>query len=66
MTTNFETASNHNCNAKGGGMSDRSLIFNARGAQIGYIEGDRAFDLTGRERCNYARATGIIAGSIGG
>jgi hypothetical protein len=47
-------------------MSDRSLIFNARGAQIGYIEGDRAFDLTGRERCNYARATGIIAGSIGG
>jgi hypothetical protein len=41
-------------------MSDRSLIFNARGAQIGYIEGDRAFDLTGRERCNYARATGNL------
>jgi len=33
-------------------MSDRSLIFNTKGAQIGYIEGDRAFDLTGRERCN--------------
>jgi hypothetical protein len=30
-------------------MSDRSLIFNAKGAQIGYIEADRAFDLTGRE-----------------
>ena len=38
-----------------------SLIFNARGAQIGYIEGDRAFDLTGRERCNYARATGNLS-----
>jgi hypothetical protein len=33
-------------------MSDRSLIFNAKGTQIGYIEGDLAFDLTGRERCN--------------
>jgi hypothetical protein len=38
-------------------MSDRSLIFNAKGVQIGYIEADRAFDLTGRERCKYARAT---------
>ena len=37
-------------------MSDRSLIFNAKGAQLGYIEADRAFDLTGRERCKYARA----------
>jgi hypothetical protein len=42
-------------------MSDRSLIFNAKGAQIGYIEADRAFDLTGRERCKYARATGNLA-----
>jgi hypothetical protein len=42
-------------------MSDRSLIFNAKGTQIGYIEGDRAFDLTGRERCNYARATGNLS-----
>jgi hypothetical protein len=41
-------------------MSDRSLIFNAKGAQIGYIEADRAFDLTGRERCKYARATGNL------
>ena len=42
-------------------MSDRSLIFNAKGAQIGYIEGERAFDLTGRERCKYARATGNLS-----
>jgi hypothetical protein len=41
-------------------MSDRGLIFNAKGAQIGYIEADRAFDLTGRERCKYARATGNL------
>jgi hypothetical protein len=42
-------------------MSDRSLIFNTKGTQIGYIEGDRAFDLTGRERCNYARTTGNLS-----
>ena len=42
-------------------MSDRSLIFNAKGAQIGYIEGERAFDLTGRECCRYARATGNLS-----
>jgi hypothetical protein len=42
-------------------MSDRSLIFNAKGAQIGYIEADRAFDFTGRERCKYARATGNLS-----
>ena len=42
-------------------MSDRSLIFNAKGVQIGYIEADRAFDLTGRERCKYARATGNLS-----
>ena len=42
-------------------MSDRSLIFNAKGAQLGYIEADRAFDLTGRERCRYARATGNLS-----
>jgi hypothetical protein len=47
-------------NLKGVGMSDRSLIFNAKGAQVGYIEGNRAFDLTGRERCNYAGATGNL------
>ena len=42
-------------------MSDRSLIFNAKGAQIGYIEADRAFDHTGRERCKYARETGNLS-----
>jgi hypothetical protein len=42
-------------------MSDRSPIFNEKGAQIAYIEGDRAFDLTGRERCKYARATGNLS-----
>ena len=42
-------------------MSDRSLIFNAKGVQIGYIEADRAFDLAGRELCKYARATGNLS-----
>jgi hypothetical protein len=42
-------------------MSERSLIFNAKGVQIGYIEGNRAFDLSGRERCNYARTTGNLS-----
>ncbi len=42
-------------------MSDRSLIFNTKGAQIGYIEADRAFDLTARERCKYLRATGNLS-----
>ena len=41
-------------------MPDRSLMFNAKGIQIGYIEGHRVFDLTGRERCRYARATGNL------
>jgi hypothetical protein len=41
-------------------VPDRSLIFNAKGIQIGYIEGHRVFDLTGRERCKYARATGNL------
>jgi hypothetical protein len=41
-------------------VPDRSLIFNAKGIQIGYIEGHSVFDLTGRERCKYARATGNL------
>jgi hypothetical protein len=41
-------------------VPDRSLIFNAKGFQIGYIEDDRAFDLAGRERCKYARATSTL------
>ena len=47
-------------------MSDRSLIFNAKGIQIGYIERDRAFDLTGRECCKYAHATGNLCELNGG
>ena len=46
-------------------MSDRSLIFNAKGTQIGYVEGSRAFDLSGRERCNYARKTGNLTDLTG-
>ncbi len=47
-------------NFAGTEMSDRSLIFNAKGVQMGYIEDSRAFDLAGRARCNYARATGNL------
>ena len=42
-------------------MPDRSLIFNAKGNQIGYIEDHRVFDLTGRERCKYSGATGNLS-----
>ena len=52
-------------NLKGDGKSERSLIFNAKGAQVGYIEGSRAFDLRGRERCNYARTTGNLTDLTG-
>jgi hypothetical protein len=41
-------------------MPDRSLIFNAKGFQIGYIEDNRVLDLAGRERCKYTRATGTL------
>jgi hypothetical protein len=41
-------------------MPDRSLIFNAKGLQIGYVEDNRAFDLAGRERGKYARATSTL------
>jgi hypothetical protein len=41
-------------------MPDRSLIFNAKGFQIGYTEDNCAFDLAGRERCKYARETGNL------
>jgi hypothetical protein len=46
-------------------VPDRSLIFNAKGNQIGYIEDHRVFDLTGRERCKYARGTGILTDLTG-
>jgi hypothetical protein len=41
-------------------VPDRSLIFNAKGFQIGYIEDERAFDLAGRERCKYVRGTSTL------
>jgi hypothetical protein len=41
-------------------MAERRLIFNAKGFQLGYIEGDAVFDLTGRQRCSYTGATGNL------
>ena len=41
-------------------MAERRLIFNAKGFQLGYIEGDAAFDLSGRRRCSYTGATGNL------
>ena len=38
----------------------RLLIFNAKGFQLGYVEGDAAFDLSGRRRCSYTGATGNL------
>jgi len=41
-------------------MVERTPIFNARGFQLGYIEGDSAFDFNGTQRCSYAGATGNL------
>jgi len=41
-------------------MAERRLIFNANGFQLGYVEGDAAFDLSGRRRCSYTGATGNL------
>jgi hypothetical protein len=41
-------------------MAERRLIFNAKGFQLGYIEGDAVCDLTGRQRCSYTGATGNL------
>ena len=41
-------------------MAERRLIFNAKGFQLGYLEGDAAFDLSGRRRCSYTGATGNL------
>jgi hypothetical protein len=41
-------------------MVERTLIFNAEGFRLGYIEGCAAFDLNGTQRCSYAGATGIL------
>jgi hypothetical protein len=43
-------------------MAERSPIFSTKGdrPQIGYIEGNEAFDLFGRQRCSYSAATGNL------
>lgn len=41
-------------------MAERRLIFNAKGFQLGYLEGNAVFDLSGRQRCNYTGATGNL------
>ncbi len=41
-------------------MTERTLIFNGKDVQIGYIEGNEVFDLAGRKRCNYIVATGNL------
>jgi hypothetical protein len=41
-------------------MAEHRLIFNAKGVQLGYLEGNAAFDLSGRQRCNYDGASGNL------
>ena len=43
-------------------MAERNPIFSAKsdGRQIGYLEGDGAFDLTGKQRCYYNAETGNL------
>ena len=41
-------------------MAERSPIFGKDSTQIGYVEGAEAFDLSGRKRCNYSKATGNL------
>ena len=43
-------------------MAERRPIFSAKDhcAQIGYVEADEAFDLSGRLRCTYNAATGNL------
>jgi hypothetical protein len=41
-------------------MAERRLIFNTKGFQLGYIEGNAVFDLSGRRRCSYTAATGNL------
>src|ERR1700691_156090 len=49
-------------------MAERSPIFSIKGdrPQIGYVENDGAFDLSGRRRCNYSAATGNLCDSNSG
>jgi hypothetical protein len=44
-------------------MAERSPIFSTKsdGPQIGYVEGNEAFDMFGRKRCNYSAATGNLS-----
>jgi hypothetical protein len=47
-------------------MADRTPIFSTKAAksQIGYIENDGAFDLSGRRRCNHNAATGNLSDPV--
>ena len=49
-------------------MAERSPIFSPKedGHQIGYVEGDGAFDLSGKQRCNYSENTGNLRDSKSG
>ena len=42
-------------------MTERRPIFSTTGDQIGYTEGDAAFDLFDRQRCIYNAATGNLS-----
>ena len=42
-------------------MAERRPIFSTTGGQIGYTEGDVAFDLFDRQRCSYNSATGNLS-----
>jgi hypothetical protein len=41
-------------------MLGRTLIFDTKGLQLGYIEGTR-LDLSGTQRCSYTGATGNLS-----
>ena len=41
-------------------MGECNPIFGTGSTQIGYVEGDEAFDLSGRKRCNYSKETGNL------
>jgi hypothetical protein len=41
-------------------MLERIPIINAKGLQLGYIEGNVAFDLSGKERCRYDGSSGNL------
>jgi|SRR5271154_4861099 len=42
-------------------MAERSPIFKGDGNQIGYIEGNEAYDLLGKPCCNYNAKTGNLS-----